>query len=347
MKSSERLDGETIELGFGRAGPIRNRWLESAGEPDSIEPNADRGSPRVAIGAIFRSEYPYVVEWLAYHRVLGIGEFIIADNVSDDGTSELLMALDHVGLIHRIHFPDPEGEAGPQVPAYEAIMRLYAKSADWIGFIDGDEFIVPTSGGGSVQEWLAQMGRRRDVGAIALNWAVYGSGWQASHGPGLVIERFQRRAAPDFLPNLHFKSLVQACAFAGFLTCHAVRLRPGWRRVHADGREVALEQTCGSSQELVWEPFRLNHYVVKSHEEFTRKRLRGRATTRLLYRDEDFFTGHDRNEVLDPFSLDRIIAIKEEIARIESLLSGSGYVPPLKTTAATAKRIVEQGPSRG
>ena len=53
--------------------------------------------PRVAIAAIFRNEHPYVLEWIAHHRALGVAQFYIADNVSDDGTSELLQALDALG----------------------------------------------------------------------------------------------------------------------------------------------------------------------------------------------------------------------------------------------------------
>ncbi len=46
----------------------------------------------VSIGAVMKQEAPYIVEWVAWHRALGI-ELIIADNGGTDGTSELLAKL--------------------------------------------------------------------------------------------------------------------------------------------------------------------------------------------------------------------------------------------------------------
>lgn len=39
----------------------------------------------LSIAAILKNEQPYILEWLAYHMVLGIEDFYIADNISSDG----------------------------------------------------------------------------------------------------------------------------------------------------------------------------------------------------------------------------------------------------------------------
>ena len=58
--------------------------------------------PTCAIVAPVRGEAPYLLEWIAYHRVRGVQRFILADNGGDDGTSELLERLD----LRRSHHVD-------------------------------------------------------------------------------------------------------------------------------------------------------------------------------------------------------------------------------------------------
>lgn len=76
----------------------------------------------VAIGAIFKNEHPFILEWLAYHQCLGINNFYIADNISTDGSSELLAALDTIGLINRIPYPT-QPNTPPQLGAYREILK--------------------------------------------------------------------------------------------------------------------------------------------------------------------------------------------------------------------------------
>jgi len=45
---------------------------------------------KIAIVAIFKNEFSYILEWISYHLEIGEDHFYIADNVSDDGTSQLL-----------------------------------------------------------------------------------------------------------------------------------------------------------------------------------------------------------------------------------------------------------------
>ncbi|MBE1108652.1 glycosyltransferase family 2 protein [Escherichia coli] len=56
----------------------------------------------LSIGAILKNEYPFIVEWIAYHMALGINDIYIADNISSDGSSELLYFLDKANIIKRI-----------------------------------------------------------------------------------------------------------------------------------------------------------------------------------------------------------------------------------------------------
>ena len=148
---------------------------------------------RLAIGAIFKNEGPYILEWVAYHRALGIDRFRVADNGSDDGSTGLLAALDRAGVVDHIPFPGAPGQP-PQLPAYAEILRRHGPQADWIAFIDADEFLWPAPPLRSLRPVLAALDRLPGVGAVAVNWAIYGSAGHEQARPGLVIERFPARA---------------------------------------------------------------------------------------------------------------------------------------------------------
>lgn len=93
---------------------------------------------KVGIAAIFKNEAPYVIEWLAHHRLMGISRFFIADNDSTDGTTELLEALQRCGYLNLIHSPTQPG-VKPQMPAYMELMAQRGGEVDGIGIIDADK----------------------------------------------------------------------------------------------------------------------------------------------------------------------------------------------------------------
>ncbi len=287
----------------------------------------------LAIGAIMKNEAPYILEWLAFHRVLGIDRFCIADNGSDDGTTELLIELAALGLVDYMPFPGKSGRP-PQLPAYARIMRRTRRKADWIAFIDADEFMVPTAGAHSIRPFFA--GLDASVGAVVLNWAVYGSSFRAEPSEGPVIERFTRRAGDDLLVNLHYKTIVRCRAFYDVGTNpHLFEIRSGYRTIQVDGSELVdhPQRGAGLSDRLVWAPWRLNHDVVKSRAEFDRKKApRGRATMANMFRDERFFLGHDRNDFEDPVPTWLLGATKAEVETLKQRLRNAGLPEDIVST---------------
>ena len=43
-----------------------------------------------------KNEGPYILEWLAYHRIVGFEDFLIYTNDCEDGTTEILEPNDPV-----------------------------------------------------------------------------------------------------------------------------------------------------------------------------------------------------------------------------------------------------------
>ena len=68
---------------------------------------ARTGPPaRVAIVTTMKNEGPFILEWVAYHRSIGIRDFLVYTNDCDDGTDHLLDALVAKGFISQ-HLQNP------------------------------------------------------------------------------------------------------------------------------------------------------------------------------------------------------------------------------------------------
>lgn len=263
---------------------------------------------RIALGAIVKNEAPYVKEWAVYHQMLGFDPIIVYDNESTDGTTEVCRFLHDRGIIQHVLFPNPplDGAEGPQILAYRDIVRHL--TADWVAFLDADEFFC-LERHTSVQEYVATHSGRSP---IALNWKLYGSSDHLRHDTGLVIDRFRMRPR-------HHEANALVKTIAPLRVCHEGLMHVhihGWplaggdcHYVDALGRPIVLEGNCLAKPTL-WQGAWVNHYLIKSREEFEVKSRRGNADaaprdlgkpTRTV---ENYFKPYDRNEVYD-FCLER------------------------------------------
>jgi len=125
------------------------------------------------IAAIIKDEYSGLLEWIAYHRVLGVTGFMIADNGSRDGSTELLASLARLGIVSTFEQPNLDNQK-PQLPAYERILRSCPPEVDLLAFIDADEFLLPLTDELGLTGFLASRFQDESVSALALNWSNFG-----------------------------------------------------------------------------------------------------------------------------------------------------------------------------
>jgi hypothetical protein len=277
---------------------------------------------RAAIVAIVKSEAPYLLEWVAFHRVVGIRSFLIANNGGDDGTSELLELMARAGYV--FHF-DFVGRSGVQREAYDTVIPHVRNFAELAVIIDADEFIRPL-GAGRVDTALSGMFADPSVSAVGINWAIYGSSGRIKSGRDLVTKRFSARAKQDFGVNNHVKTAVRVDRFVSCENSHFMRTSDG-RYVHTNGEDVEWHPKYGVGVALRchWQGVRLDHFVVKSRDEFNNIKL-PRGDVGLpndhpkFLRDSQFFPRHDRNEVHDPMPSWLIWMTRLEIMRMRSRL---------------------------
>lgn len=276
----------------------------------------------IGIAAIVKNELPYLIEWIAFHRAVKVQNFFIADNNSTDGTKQLLRALQAAGIINYIDFPGTPDQPA-QLLAYHKLIQTFGARVDWLAFIDADEFIMPQPGCANVDELVKDFEDDKSVGAIVLNWAIYGSSGHLDPTPGLVIERFQMRSDMSFPVNNHYKSMVRPTSVRAIgSNPHFFPLRPDFRTIHANGNDVKHHKIGkGLSDGIIWDRCRLNHYVVKSRREFAeKKRPRGMVDNTKKMRDFDFYRGHDRNDVIDLIRDDLLEKTRQEIWAIKKQL---------------------------
>lgn len=114
--------------------------------------------PRVGIVAPVKQEARYLLEWIGYHRALGVEAFVLGDNGGDDLTSDLLQALDAAGLVKRL---DWRGQGAIQIRFdTDAIPRMKGL-VDICSVTDVDEFLRPLGGHRDVPSAAAAIFARR------------------------------------------------------------------------------------------------------------------------------------------------------------------------------------------
>jgi hypothetical protein len=56
----------------------------------------------ITLVATMRNEGPFLLEWVAYHRLIGFNDVLICTNDCVDGSPELLDALQNHGLLRHL-----------------------------------------------------------------------------------------------------------------------------------------------------------------------------------------------------------------------------------------------------
>ena len=296
---------------------------------------------KLFVAAIIKNEMDALLEWIAYHRVVGVSGFIIADNGSNDGSRAFLDGLEKLGIVSVLDFPDVEGQK-PQLPAYERILRTCSTDIDLLAFIDADEFLVPLDPEQSIAASLDKWFSDPSVSAVALNWSNFGSNGELFAEEGLVIERFTQRAPQLFNANKNFKSIVRPNSAIHFNNPHHAELRYG-RYIDALGNDMVLHPKHGPgvSAEVVWNGVRVNHYAVKSLEEFLLgKHLRGSAATAKRVKHKAYFKAHDRNDETCLLAAALAPKVKAEMAAIQAQLDAlPAEESPQKSDSWLATRV--------
>jgi len=298
---------------------------------------------RKVLFSAVKNEGPTLLEWIAYHQLIGFDTIYIASNDCTDGTDKLLDALQDAGVIDR-HLPHkPDLRFGPQRSAIMTLNKSnLLQNGDWFAFLDADEYLNIHLGNGYLDDLIDKIGTRA---GMSIPWRLFGDG--NTHGiiQRQISEEFKfAEAQPSGRPcqvksifryalgelelaygNMHRPQIMKAGIFTleDFLLAGNVE----WEK----DREINQKWMQGrksagtayiSPQEFSTDFAQINHYSVRNRDMFKMKKLRGRgfyrkkdadASARIRH-NEEFYRTHNCNDVVDrsilrhKSELDKIIA---------------------------------------
>lgn len=269
--------------------------------------------------AIAKNEGPYLIEWIAYHKVVGFDRIVIYDNESDDDSPDMLQALASAGEVDYVPWPWSDAyQTGPQIPAYRDSLRRLSGTTEWLCVLDCDEFLTLKKHR-SVQDLIESYPL---VDAIAIHWRLFGSSGHQAKTPGLVMERFTRAAAKGNPSERHIKSMAKLDLIADVPSPHVFRMKDGSRYVTEDMKEAKFSSLQDNPTHNV---VQVNHYYTKSREEWSLKRARGKADAASnapdrFRADEEFLRG-DQNAEEETTILAAIQSVKVEMCRLQRITS--------------------------
>jgi len=268
-----QLFGWKFKFAVKNTRPIREFCKRSRIQPIEKKETKKRENVNLSIVAIYKNE-PDLIEWIEYHKLVGVERFYLYDNESTDNSKDLLQPYIDKGEVvyHYI--------AGKckQMPVYQDAIYHYKNETNWLAIIDLDEYIVPVEKN-NISEILSDY---KDYPALSINWIIFDSNNLKERPNKLAIEAYTNinKNMPE---NRHIKSIVNPkkvkfvpnphyCIYKK----HELAVNENYQQI---GRypdyniESALTETHSSNK------IRINHYHTKSLEDYCRKKELGFADT--------------------------------------------------------------------
>lgn len=262
----------------------------------------------------FHNEAPYLAEWVAYHRLVGVDHFWLYDDGSTDDWRSVIAPYLSEGLIEVLPLPEqyPPGTptAVKQPGTFRDGIRRARDKACWVALIDIDEFLLPQTGP-TVSDCLDR--HFCDSSGIYVNWRMFGTNQQIVPPGRPLLPALTACSLPDHSENSNGKSLVrpEQVAVERVWSPHHFPLRAGERYLDCGKNELSF-RIQHSREDLLTSgyhfdtPIRINHYNLRDESFFARNRvpraragqLPGKNLDRLLEHYDSFGKKQDRT-ILD------------------------------------------------
>lgn len=282
---------------------------------------------RILAATTVRNEGPYLLEWIAWHQMLGVTDFLFHSNDCNDGTDQLLDALAGQGVLrHEQHQPPPDKSV--QWSALRAAWRHdLRKAVDWMLISDLDEFPVIHSGAGRFADLIAALPSGSD--GVVLPWRLFGANRQVEISGRPVTQDFTRSAPPEVnhpIAATFFKSLFRPASFRA-PGVHRPRHRDGTAPVWVDGSGRALPpEIAGNDKRLSLIGVRdgrdlaeLHHYSLRSAQAFIVKSDRGLPNRAIKRIDLGYWIERNFNTEENHAALRHAAELESGIAELRAL----------------------------
>ncbi len=258
--------------------------------------------PRTIL-TMMKDEAPFLLHWIAHHRLIGFDQVVVLTNDCSDGTDAMLDRLQAMGEV--LHHPNPVKPGDkPQPMALRRAGKLDAiTQSDWLIAMDVDEYLLVKTGHGTLTDLFETA---PDATGFALTWRMMGSNGLQAWTDMPVPEAYTRGAPDLFRKGWGVKTLFRP--FDG--------MKLGIHRPTVRGKDKsalrAMHWVNGSAKPMtngfkdgMWRSSlatlgyahaEIAHFATQSQDAFLKRILRGNVNAKPDKYDAPYFGMFDRNE---------------------------------------------------
>ncbi|KAJ55496.1 glycosyl transferase family 2 [Actibacterium mucosum KCTC 23349] len=287
---------------------------------------------RVTAVTCVKNEGPFLLEWIAFNRMIGVTDHLFYSNDCTDGTDLMLDALARHGIV--THLPNPAEGRNYQMEALrDARQQAVVTNADWLWIADVDEFLNIHAGNGTLPDLIRACG---EPSAISVTFQFFANAGIDGFVDKPVIEQFTRSHNPDIWTDQtaqEVKSLFRTDLLIKYIGAHRPFLRPkALKRPYpvwtdGSGRLVPEEFLLGEEKNRLRKfPARgarslatLNHYALRSLDSYLVKNDRGDVNREHRHFDDSYWRERNDDAHEDLTIRRHLPKLKKEIAALKKL----------------------------
>lgn len=266
---------------------------------------------KVTAVSMMKDEGPFVLEWVAHHLAVGFTDLVVYTNDCSDGTDDMLIRLEELGLAYHRRNDIPDG-IKPQPSALKyAQNEPHVQDSDWLLVFDADEFLCIKYGDGTLDDMIGAI-KAAGANGMVITWRVFGSGGVHHWSRDPVTEQYLMAAPPMWNKGWGVKTLFRFDPDNWKLGIHRPKMKNkvldtpypdsvNW--LNGSGRPMedyfkfrgwrSIVRTVG------YDWAQMNHYAVKSIDSYAIRKFRGNVNNKADKYNDTYWSLQDRNEVRD------------------------------------------------
>jgi hypothetical protein len=287
---------------------------------------------RITAVTCVKNEGPFLIEWIAFNRLIGVTDFLFYSNDCTDATDRLLDQLEVHGIC--AHLPNPATNRNYQMQALKKCRRHpLIRGADWVWVADVDEFLNIHVGDHSIPALIEACGNPQ---AISLTFQFFANGGVERFEDAPVITQFLRSHNPDIWCGdtaIEVKSLVRGDFPLDYYGAHRPfhnedvpkDQRPAWTdgsgrpvpgpfRRRANKRRIRAFPAHGARGLAT-----LNHYALRSLDSYLVKNDRGDVNREHRAFDDSYWRERNDGAFFDDSILRYEADLRKEMDRLKAL----------------------------
>ncbi|MEL7163875.1 MAG: glycosyltransferase family 2 protein [Pseudomonadota bacterium] len=288
---------------------------------------------RIKAVTCVKNEGPFLLEWIAYNRLIGVTDHLFFSNDCTDRTDHLLDKLKEHGVVG--HLPNPAKGRSMQVEALREAREMEKPDpADWLWIADVDEFLNIHVGNHTIPDLIEACGGPK---AISITFQFMANAGIETFEDRPVIEQFTRTHNPDLWCGdtaIEVKSLIHTSYPLRRIGAHRpyiLKKAPrGQRKPHwtdGSGRQVP-RQFMHAMNKRRFHRFpaqgarkfaTLNHYALRSLDSYLVKNDRGDVNRTYRYFDDTYWRERNDQAWEDTSILRMAPALHAEMAALKAL----------------------------